>query len=136
MLFRITQTIRSAVRGQLWIANKLQDRSSKRFSVAGFNEQTIFPMLNNFRNIAHLCGDDGASAGKGFAQHNRRGFSAQRSDHNHITRRINVGRVPAIPCHDDLVGPASLVYGVPYVDPALWNASGLTDDNEARIRSV
>src|SRR5437879_265470 len=119
MLFRISQAIRSAVRGQLWIANKLQYRSSKRLSVAGFDEQTVFPMLNDFRNIAHLCGDDGASAAKGFAQYNRRGFSAQRSDHNHVTRRINIGRVPAIPCHDDLVGQASLVDGVPYVDPAL-----------------
>src|SRR6266699_3576570 len=46
---------------------------------------------------------------------------------------INIGRVPPISGHNDLVGESGAVDCVSYIDAAFQNAGALTNDDEARV---
>src|ERR1044071_7531216 len=65
MLPGIAKAVRCTVGRQVWIADKFENRGRERLAVSRLNEQTVLPMLNDFRDIADLCGDDGTPAGKG-----------------------------------------------------------------------
>src|SRR6266496_419732 len=136
MLGCVAKTICCAARGQFWIINKFHDRGRHRLTVTRLNEQTILAILNYLWNISYVCRDHGTAAGEGFTQDYRRCFGASRSNHNHVARRVNAGRVPAISRHDDFVGQSGLIDRVPYIDAAFQNPGALTYDDEAGIGAI
>ena len=97
------------------------------------NEQTVLAIANNFWNISDFRSDDRPSAGESLTQNDRRRFGAERRNHYHVTRCVNVRRIPAIASHDNLVGEAGTIDCVPHIDSPLQNPGALPDDDEARI---
>lgn len=66
MLASISQGVRSTTRGQLLIGEKSQNRTGERVAIAWLDEQTIFTVFNNFRNITDLGRDERTTTGEGF----------------------------------------------------------------------
>src|SRR5581483_578104 len=133
MLSGVAEAISGTVRCQLRLAEEFQNGARKRLTITGLNKKPILPVLDDFGYVAHLCCDDWASAGESFSQHDRRRFGAQGSDHDHVTCGVNIGCVPPIACHDDLIAESGAVDRVSYIDPTFKNTGALTNYHEARI---
>src|SRR4029453_5627172 len=60
----VPKAVTCALRGQIRIGNKFQDRQCQCLSIPWFNEQTVLAIANNFWNIANFRSDHRPSAGE------------------------------------------------------------------------
>src|SRR5437762_10496799 len=136
MLGRMAKTVRCAMRGEFWIANKFQDCRRKRLAIPRINEKAILPVLDNFWNVANLRRDDGAAAGESLTQDDRRCFGAQRCNHYHVACGVDVRCIPTISRHKDSVRQSGAIDRVSYVDAAFQLAGSLAYDDETGVGAL
>ena len=99
MFAGVAKTVVGAARGQICVGEKEQNCRRQSIAVVRLNDQSVFAVNDDFRNIADSCRNDRSAAGKRFAQNNGRRFGVARCDYNHVRGRKNIRNVPAISHH-------------------------------------